>query len=250
MKYDQKYSDDDMPVKSGGKGFYIALAVCLVAVCGVAIATFVGGLSTDTPGTTTTATAATTTEVKQVAIPATDVKDDRTTTVATTTVRTTPIPTTTATTATADLFVFPASNRVLLPYSESLIFSATLGSWNTHNGVDFAAETGAQIKAPADGTVTRIYQDGLWGDVIEIDHGGKVISRCCGVTAQGIKEGDTVKAGDVMGTASEIPAEILSDPHIHVEVLANDKYVDPLLLIRGETVTVTTAATTAVTKAE
>lgn len=249
MKYDQKYSDDDMPAKSGGKGFYIALAVCLVAVCGVAVSTFVGGLSTNAPDTTTTVTAVTTTEVKQVVIPATDVKDDRTTTVKTT-VKTTPMPTTTSTTATPDLFVFPASNRVLLPYSESLIYSATLGSWNTHNGVDFSAEAGSQIKAPADGTVTRIYQDGLWGDVIEIDHGGKVISRCCGVTAQGIKEGDTVKVGDVIGTASEIPAEILSDPHIHIEVIANDKYVDPLLLIRGETVTVTTTATTAATKAE
>ncbi len=245
MKFDPQYTNDDMPVKAGGKGFYIALAVCLVAVCGVAVATFVGGLSTDVPDKGSTTGTTKTTAVQQVVIPATDVKDDRTTTMTTTTTTvittTSTAPMTTATTKTAgELFVFPVSNRVLLPFSEDLLYSETLGEWNTHNGVDFAAENGQTVKAPADGKIKRIYQDGLWGDIIEIEHGGNVMSRCCGVKAQGVKEGDQVKAGDTIGTVGEIPAEIVSKPHVHLEVLANNKYVDPLLLIRGKTVTETT----------
>ena len=242
MKYDHQYTNDDMPVKTSSKGFYIALAVCLVAVCGVAVATFVGGLSTDTPATQTTEPTPTT--VVQAGNPADDVKDDRTTaTTATTTVTATTTTTAAVTTTTAAetaLFVFPASNRVLTPYSESLIYSETLEEWCTHNGVDFAADNGQEIKAPADGTVSRIFQDALWGDAVEITHGGNVVSRCYGVKAKGIKEGQTVKAGNVIGTATTIPAEVLMKSHVHVEVLANDKYVDPLTLIRGDTVRVTT----------
>ena len=94
MKYDHNYSDD-MPVKTSGKGFYIALAVCLVAVCGVAVTTFVGNLSAE-PATegTTKITNATTAE-QQVVIPATNVRDDRTT------LTTTETPTTVATTTAA-----------------------------------------------------------------------------------------------------------------------------------------------------
>lgn len=235
MKNDTKFTNDDMPKKSSGKGFYIALAVCLVAVCGVAVSSFVGGLTTDTPQTDATGTTAkpqTTTSAQQVANPVTNVKDDRTTTTAAPTTK----PTTPTTTQAADLFVFPATNRVMLCFSESLIFSETLEEWSTHNGVDFAAEKGSQVKATASGTVTRIYRDALWGDIVEIDHGGKVISRCCGVEAKSLKVGQTVKAGDIIGTVSEIPAEVLMESHIHLEILANDKYVDPLLLIRGEAV--------------
>ena len=233
MKNTEQYTDD-MPVKSSGKGFYIALAVCLVAVCGVAVSGIIGGLSADTPTPATTRKTVATTKVQQVVIPATNVTDDRTT--ATTVTTTTTAPTTTTTKA--DLFVFPASNQVLLPYSEDLLYSETLGSWNTHNGVDFLADTGSSVKAIADGTVTRVYHDGLWGDVVEIDHGGKIVSRYCGVEAKGVREGDAVKVGGVIGVVTDVPAEITEKAHLHLEVLSNGKYVDPLLLIRGDTITV------------
>ncbi len=241
MKDSSNYTQDD------GRGFYVALAVCLVAVCGVALTTFVGGLTADTPSTPTTAV---TTTAKPVAGSATGVPYDRTTvttTAITKTTTTTAAPTTTATTAT--LFVFPVSNTVVQPYSDMPVFSETLGQWSTHDGVDFAADEGQTVKAPADGTVARIFEDALWGDAVELDHGGKVISRLYGVTVKGLTEGDTVKAGDVLGSVSDIPAEIVGERHIHVEVLANGKAIDPLTLIRGETITATTVTTAAETTA-
>ncbi len=237
MKNDTEMMNDDMPKKSSGKGFYIALAVCLVAVCGVGVSSFVSGLTKDVPktdGTKTTPQQTSTTSVHQVVIPATDVKDDRTTTTTTVPTQT---PTSTAPTE-AELFVFPATNRVLLAFCDDLVYSETLEEWGTHNGIDFAAEHGSKVKATANGTVTRIYRDALWGDIVEIDHGGKVISRSCGVKATNLKVGQSVKAGEVIGTVETIPAEVLTESHIHLEILANDKYVDPLLLIRGEPVMV------------
>ena len=234
MKNNTELNHDDMPKKSGGKGFYIALAVCLVAVCGVAVSGFISDLTNDPPKadvTGTTGAKKTTTGVQQVVIPATNVKDERTTTAAPVTKPTAP-PTTQA----ADWFVFPATNRVLLGFSEELIYSETLDEWGTHNGVDFAAEQGTQVKAVGRGTVLGVYRDPLWGDVVEIDHGGKVISRCYGVKAKNVSVGQLVNAGDIIGTVGDIPAEVLGDSHIHLEIAANDKYVDPLLLIRGEAV--------------
>ena len=237
-----EYREHEVNEKSGSKGFYVALAVCLVAVCGVAVATFAGGLSKKEPSGESTHHTTVTTAVP-VVNPATNVKDERTTT--TTGVVTTTTAPKTTTTAPSGLFVFPVSNTVTQAFSDTPVYSETLGSWSTHNGVDFAAKAGEQVKAPADGTVKRIYQDGLWGDVIELEHGGRVISRCCGVKAQGIKEGDTVKAGSAIGVVSSVPAEVSDGEHVHLEILANDKYVDPLLLMQGKTVT---AGTTVATK--
>ena len=236
------YREQEVTEKTGSKGFYVALAVCLVAVCGVAVATFAGGLSKEEPSGDTTRNTTITTAVP-VVNPATNVKDERTT--ATTGITTTTVAPKPTTTAQSGLFVFPVSNTVTKAFSDTPVYSETLGSWSTHNGVDFAAKTGDRVKAPADGTVKRIYQDGLWGDVIELEHGGRVISRCCGVKAQGIKEGDAVKAGSMIGTVSSVPAEIADGEHVHLEILANDKYVDPLLLLQGKTVT---AGTTVATK--
>ncbi len=242
-----KYSDDfenEEEKKSGGKGFYIALAVCLIAICGVAVTTFVSTLPTDEPesddptkGPATT----TTTSVQQVVIPATDIKDDRTTTVLTAT--------TTHTTKSEDLFVLPVSNRVLRAFSKTHYFSDTLGEWVTHNGVDFEASEGDAVKAAAAGKIVSVHQDVLWGDVIEIKHEGNLITRYCGVTADSVAEGQSVQAGDVIGKLSVIPAEVLDPAHLHMELLVNGTYTDPLTLIKGQTVAVTTAsATTTKTK--
>lgn len=245
MKYSEEFENEETK-KQNGKGFYIALAVCLVAVCGVAVATFVSTLETNNPEPDTGTTAQVTTTTKsaqQVVIPATDVKDDRTTTTVIITTATAA-----STTKAKDLFVFPVSNKVQNTFRETHGYSETLGEWVTHNGVDFAAKTGDTVKAAADGKVKSIFKDALWGDVVELEHEGKIITRYCGVTAQGIEEGQSVKAGETIGVIAIIPAEVLDAPHLHMEIVVNGKYIDPLTLIKGETVTVTTAAATTTTK--
>lgn len=243
MKYSDEFENEEEK-KSGGKGFYIALAVCLIAICGVAVTTFVSTLPTDEPESTDptkSSKTSATTSVQQAVVPATDVKDDRTTTVTTTT--------TTATTKSEDLFVFPVSNRVLRAFGRTHYFSETLGEWVTHNGVDFEAKEGAEVKAAADGKIVSIRQDALWGDVIEIAHDGNIVTRYCGVTASSVTEGQSMQAGDVIGKLAAVPAEVLDPSHLHMEVLVNGTYTDPLTLIKGQTVSVTTAvATTTTTK--
>lgn len=240
MKYAEDFNMEDEK-KKVGKGFYIALALCLLAVCGMAITTFIGSVPKEEPDPQPQPSAAkptTTQSAQQVVITAPDVPDDRTT------------PTTTAPTTVKEenLFVLPVSNRVLRSYSEVHAYSNTLDAWVTHNGVDFAADKNAQVKAAADGKVISVRTDAIWGNVIELQHESNVITRYCGVTAKGIKEGDTVRGGKVIGTISELPAEILDAPHLHLEMIVNGQYIDPLTVIRGKTVSETTATSATTTK--
>ncbi len=219
--------------KPASRVFPIVLAICLIAVCGVAVTAFVSNIAVEEPvdpQTTTSVTTTTTTakSVQQVVIPATDILDDRTTTVTTTT----------TTTAPKALFVFPVSNRIVNSYSETHVFSDTLGEWVTHNGVDFEAQVDAPVKAIADGEVATIHEDALWGNTVELKHEGNVVTRYCGVTAAKLKKGQKVSAGEVIGTVATVPAEVLMPSHLHVEMLVNNSYIDPLTMITGETVIV------------
>ena len=53
------------------------------------------------------------------------------------------------------------------------------------------------------------------------------------ITCEGgrVQEGDTVTAGQKLGAAGAITGESALDPHIHLEVLDGDKYLDPVKLI-------------------
>lgn len=231
--------------KHGFSGFYLALAICLVAVGGVAVTSFVssfGGIGKRTESTT-----GTTTPTKPVGQVVSDVPDTRSTTKKTTT----EAPTTAATTEQADLFILPLTNEVIREFSNgSPVFNSTMNDWRVHNGVDFKGAAGQSVKALADGTVTKIITKDLrWGDILVIDHGYGIQSRYCGVKADSVKANQAVKVGDVIGALAEVPCESEDGPHLHLEVLVNEEYVNPVEAIGREVKYPTTAAaaTTATT---
>ena len=217
-----------------GRGFYIVLALCLVAVGGLGIVTLVESISllTDDPP------AATTTTARQVGQTVPTLPDTRTTasrpvtTVPSRTTVTTAQPTRPAS-APADLFILPLSNEVLAVYSDTPVYSATMDSWRVHHGTDFAGSLGQEIKALADGTVQSVYTDLLWGDCLVIDHGGGVTSLYCGIRPTAAV-GDSVAVGQVIGTLTEIPCESLLPPHLHLEITSGGQPIDPIKALGRE----------------
>lgn len=221
------------------KGFYIALAICLLAVGVVTVVSLVNSLppvgkQEETPSadrTTGTPSTPSTTATQAVEIPVTGVADLRTTTAVPTTTTTATVPIE----PTEDLYVLPLTNEVLTPFSGGQpVFSQTMGDWRTHNGVDFVGKDGQKVKAAAEGTVTVITSDVMWGDVVEIDHGFGIVSRYCGVSARNIAVGDHVKVGDVIGVLGGIPCEAADPPHLHFEIAASGKYLDAVAVIGVE----------------
>lgn len=129
------------------------------------------------------------------------------------------------------VLVMPLEGEVLQPFSEGeLVKSETTGTWQTHNGVDIAGETGTAVYAMDNGTVTDVTKDALWGITVTIDHGNGVISRYCGLSASlAVKEGDLVESGQSIGAVGTVPdLESKLASHLHVEVCKNGVYVNPM----------------------
>ena len=211
-----------------GGGFYLVLAVCVVVLGGMMVLGVMESVKTPSSGATTTTTATTTTRRVAAAGRATSVRDERTT-VATTAAPDVAEPAE----APQTLCVLPLSNAVVQGYSEKPVYWGTLDSWRVHLGVDFAGQAGDPVKAASDGTVSETFHDALWGDVVILTHGSGQTSTYCGVTATCAK-GDTVKAGEAIGTLSAIPCESGLGPHLHFEWNVSGEAVDPLSVLQGE----------------
>lgn len=122
----------------------------------------------------------------------------------------------------------PVSGRVLNSYSgDELVYSKTLGDWRTHNGVDYACAEGSEVSAPCSGKVTETGTDGRWSSVVTLEDASGRLWRVCGVNSPAVKLGDTVTAGQKLGTVGTINCECAEEAHIHLEVLLNGQYLDP-----------------------
>ena len=122
----------------------------------------------------------------------------------------------------------PVSGRVLNAYSgDELVYSSTLGDWRTHNGVDYACAEGSAVSAPCSGKVTETGTDGRWSSVVTLEDASGRLWRVCGVNSPAVKPGDTVTAGQKLGTVGTISCECAEEAHIHLEVLQNGQYLDP-----------------------
>lgn len=126
-------------------------------------------------------------------------------------------------------FVKPVDGQIMQPFSgDELVYNETLGDWRTHNGVDIACEPNAEVKNAVAGTVSRVYEDGMWGQVVEVQS-DETLWRYVGLLPDSVKvkEGQTVEPGTALACVGEITAEVASEPHLHLEVVKGDKPVDP-----------------------
>ena len=122
----------------------------------------------------------------------------------------------------------PVFGRVLNAYSgDELVYNKTLGDWRTHNGIDYAAAKGEKVSAPAAGKVTLAGADGSWGPTVAIEDASGRLWRISGVADLKVKAGDTVTAGQALGTVGSVSCECAEDSHIHLEVKQGEKYLDP-----------------------
>lgn len=125
-------------------------------------------------------------------------------------------------------YKYPVGEAVLNAYSEELCYNATMGDYRSHTAVDFKAEAGAEAVAINDGIVLDVYTDSLYGMVVEIDHGGELVARYCGLDSVSVSVGSSVTIGQTVGTVGTVPFEQLDEVHLHFETILSGSYVNPL----------------------
>ena len=126
--------------------------------------------------------------------------------------------------------VSPVSGEAVFGYSmETLSYNQTTRDWRVHNGIDLAAEAGAEVVAAADGEVYAVCEDDSLGHTVVIRHAdGYTTSYSCLTENIAVKAGDRVTAGQTIGYAGESAVvETTLGSHVHFSVSRYEEPMDP-----------------------
>ena len=94
-----------------------------------------------------------------------------------------------------------------------------------HEGLDIANRIGSPIIAPADGVVSRVYNNFGFGLMVEINHGYGIVTRYGHLSKSYVKVGQRVKRGDRVAAIGN--SGRATGPHVHYEVRLNDVPINP-----------------------
>lgn len=242
----KKLTKEQVRSMTADAGFYIILLICLTVICISGYVLFFTGTGEDdgaatlvtprTGETVFTVPGGTDLVTDDPVVPA--VGDDSVDVPAETAGETEEYAVEAAAGQPAPIWVRPVAGEILRPFTvDSLIYDETMGDWRTHAGVDYAAENGTRVYAISDGTVAAVTQDELYGTqlTLTLADGRTAVYRGLAEKVK-VRQGETVRAGDVIGTVGTDadPSERALGSHLHLEVLDGETPVDPELVISGE----------------
>ncbi len=100
---------------------------------------------------------------------------------------------------------------------------------NIHRGLDLRGNTGDPVYSMADGQVVISELMYYEGNFVVVDHGNRMFSFYMHLNDLKVKEGDIVRAGDLLGHVGSSGLSTAS--HLHVAVVLQDIFVDPLSIL-------------------
>ena len=112
---------------------------------------------------------------------------------------------------------------------DCLSYNSTTRDWRVHDGIDIAAQTGTEVKAAADGQVYTVYNDDSMGTTVVIRHEDGYVTVYASLAEEVmVSAGDQVTLGQAIGTVGETALlENALGEHLHFAVLRNDEQMDP-----------------------
>ncbi|HZO05938.1 MAG TPA: peptidoglycan DD-metalloendopeptidase family protein [Solirubrobacterales bacterium] len=121
-------------------------------------------------------------------------------------------------------FSWPVNGPITSPFGYRN--DPVLGGNRLHAGVDIGASSGTPIKAAGDGVVIMAGWNGGYGNFTLIDHGGGLATGYGHQSSIGVRVGQHVSTGEVIGNVGSTGAS--TGPHLHWEVRVNGTPVDPM----------------------
>lgn len=100
------------------------------------------------------------------------------------------------------------------------------GTAAMHAGVDIPGPVGTPVRATADGIVGRAGWVGGYGNLVELEHGGKLETRYGHLSKILVAAGTRVKRGDVIALMGSTGRSTGS--HLHYEVRMDGRAVNPI----------------------
>ena len=95
-----------------------------------------------------------------------------------------------------------------------------------HSGTDFRGKPGTAVLAAGDGVVVFCGRLGGYGNAVDIDHGGGVLTRYAHLRRIEAKKGEAITAGATIGRVGSTGRT--TGPHLHFEVRLDGSPVSPI----------------------
>jgi murein DD-endopeptidase MepM/ murein hydrolase activator NlpD len=102
-----------------------------------------------------------------------------------------------------------------------------------HQGLDISTEKGQPVYATADGKVESASYTGDYGNLIVLRHDFGLLTRYGHMSRFNVAQGATVHRGDIIGYVGSTGRS--TGAHLHYEILANGKLINPLQLLTQPT---------------
>jgi murein DD-endopeptidase MepM/ murein hydrolase activator NlpD len=107
------------------------------------------------------------------------------------------------------------------------------GEPDYHQGLDISTDKGNPVYATADGTVESAARAGQYGNLIVLEHDFSLSTRYGHLSRFNVRPGQRVKRGDIIGYVGSTGRS--TGAHLHYEILANGRRINPLQLLTRPT---------------
>jgi murein DD-endopeptidase MepM/ murein hydrolase activator NlpD len=124
------------------------------------------------------------------------------------------------------LFVQPVEGRISTQFGQMRYTNGNFTS--RHAAIDIAAPEGTPIAAAAGGRVVLAEELYVSGKAVIIDHGLWLFTYYYHLSEIGVKAGDEVKAGDLIGKVGSTGYS--TGPHLHYAAAVKGDFVNPDML--------------------
>jgi murein DD-endopeptidase MepM/ murein hydrolase activator NlpD len=130
--------------------------------------------------------------------------------------------------ALGESFIYPIRGVMSSAYGWRIDPIANVGRF--HSAIDLAAPLGTPVKSSADGKVSHVSVNSVYGNYIILTHQGGYQSMYAHLSVVSVKQGASVTQGSKIGEVGSTGYS--TGPHLHFAVFKNNKVINPLEVLQ------------------